>query len=198
MGGTQSLHTNGYDEALSLPTQEAARIALRTQQIIAEESGICDTVDPWAGSYFIEELTAKVEEGAMKLMEKIDAMGGAVQAIEQGFIQEQIARSSYAYQQAIEKNERIIVGVNKYVEDEQTNIPIMKIDAAIEQEQIERLRQFKANRNMEKVTACLQAITEAAQGTKNLMPLVIEAVEQHCTLGEISHTLRAVWGEYRN
>lgn len=196
MGGTQSLHTNGFDEALTLPTENAATIALRTQQIIMEESGICDTVDPWAGSYFIETLTNEMEEAALQLISKIDAMGGAVSAIEQGFIQDQIATASYTFQKALEKQEKIIVGVNKYVTPEQQQIPIMKIDAAIELEQVARLKQFKAARDQEKVAACLSAIQRVAQTEENLMPVVIDAVEQHCTLGEIAHALRAIWGEY--
>lgn len=197
MGGTQSLHTNGFDEALSLPTQQAAQIALRTQQIVAEESGICDTVDPWAGSYFMESLTQEMEVEVKKVMDKIDAMGGAVHAIEQGFIQEQIASSSFAYTQAIERNEKIIVGVNKYKVEENQTIPIMKIDDQVQTDQISRLRSFKANRNQATVDDYLQRIQETAQGSENLMPVVIEAVENRCTLGEIAHALRKVWGEYR-
>lgn len=197
MGGTQSLHTNGYDEALSLPTETAAGIALRTQQIVMEESGICDTVDPWAGSYYIETLTDKMVEEAGKLIATLDAMGGAVQAIEEGFVQEQIAAASYRYQQAIENNEKIIVGVNKYQAKENTVIPIMKIDDSIQQTQVERLKQFKANRDQEAVQQHLQRIADTARGTDNLMPVVIEAVEAHCTLGEIAHALRGVWGEFK-
>lgn len=197
LGGTQSLHTNGFDEALSLPTQQAASIALRTQQIVAEESGICDTVDPFAGSYFIESLTSKVEEEAMALINKIDAMGGAVQAIEQGFIQEQIAASSYKFTQAIERKEKIIVGVNKYQSEEMSRTPIMKIDDSIQTIQIERLTAFKANRNQILVDEKLQLIVQTASSTSNLMPVVIEAVENHCTLGEIAHALRKVWGEHK-
>jgi methylmalonyl-CoA mutase N-terminal domain/subunit len=197
MGGTQSLHTNGYDEALSLPTQTAAGIALRTQQIVMEESGICDTVDPWAGSFYIETLTDQMEAEANKLIASIDAMGGAVQAIEEGFVQEQIAAASYRYQQAIERNEKIIVGVNKYMAESTTNIPIMKIDDSIQTTQVERLTQFKAARNQERVQEHLQRIVETANGSNNLMPVVIEAVEAHCTLGEIAHALRGVWGEFK-
>ncbi|MBK7762059.1 MAG: methylmalonyl-CoA mutase [Bacteroidetes bacterium] len=197
LGGTQSLHTNGYDEALSLPTEEAARVALRTQQIIAEETGICDTVDPLAGSYYVETLTNDVEQAAQILIDKIDAMGGAVKAIEQGFIQEQIANASYTFQKALEKNEKIIVGVNKYMSEDQTKIPIMKIDAAIEKQQVDRLKLFKENRNQHDVQDCLAQIKKAANGSDNLMPLVIDAVEKHCTLGEIAHALRSVWGEYK-
>ena len=196
MGGTQSLHTNGFDEALSLPTEAAASIALRTQQIIMEESGICDTVDPWAGSYYIETLTNEVEAAANKLIDRIDAMGGAVSAIEQGFIQEQIASASYTFQKALERNEKIIVGVNKYVSKETSKTPIMKIDAAIEKQQVDRLKLFKQNRDQAKVDACLALIQTKAMTTENLMPFVIDAVEHHCTLGEIAHALRNIWGEY--
>lgn len=198
LGGTQSLHTNGFDEALSLPTEQAASIALRTQQIVAEESGICDTVDPFAGSYYIETLTNDVEEATMQLIQKIDAMGGAVSAIEQGFIQEQIAASSYKYQKDIERNEKIIVGVNKYQSEETSKIPIMKIDDSIQKTQIDRLTQFKQNRDQEQARKYLQAIKDTAITNENLMPIVIEAVEAHCTLGEIAHALREVWGEYRS
>lgn len=197
LGGTQSLHTNGYDEALSLPTEQAASIALRTQQIVAEESGICDTVDPFAGSYYVETLTNQVEAEALKLIGQIDAMGGAVSAVEQGFIQEQIAASSYRYTQAIERNEKVIVGVNKYQSKEMSKTPILKIDDAIQQTQVQRLTAFKANRNQEAVAAMLEKIKATAGTSDNLMPVVIEAVEGHCTLGEIAHALRAVWGEYR-
>ncbi len=197
LGGTQSLHTNGFDEALSLPTEQAAGIALRTQQIVAEESGICDTVDPFAGSYYVETLTNEVEAEALKLIEKIDVMGGAVSAIEQGFIQEQIASSSYKYTQAIERNEKIIVGVNKYVSNDGIKIPIMKIDDSIQQTQIAQLTKFKANRNQEEVKQKLDKIVAVANSSENLMPSVIDAVEAHCTLGEIANVLRGVWGEYK-
>lgn len=197
LGGTQSLHTNGFDEALSLPTEQAAGIALRTQQIVAEESGICDTVDPFAGSYYVETLTNEVEAEALKLIEKIDVMGGAVSAIEQGFVQDQIASSSYKYTQAIERNEKIIVGVNKYISDDGVKIPIMKIDDSIQQTQIERLKAFKANRNHEDVKAKLDKVLAVANSTENIIPSVIEAVEAHCTLGEIANVLRGIWGEYK-
>ena len=197
LGGTQSLHTNGFDEALSLPTEQAAGIALRTQQIVAEESGICDTVDPFAGSYYVETLTNEVEAEALKLIEKIDVMGGAVSAVEQGFIQEQIAASSYKYTQAIERNEKIIVGVNKYVSNDGIKIPIMKIDDSIQQTQIAQLTKFKANRNQEEAKQKLDKIVAVANSSENLMPSVIEAVEAHCTLGEIANVLRGIWGEYK-
>lgn len=197
LGGTQSLHTNGYDEALSLPTEEAASIALRTQQIIGYESGVTETVDPLAGSYFVESLTNEVEAAAWKLIEKIDAMGGAVKAIEQHFIQEEIARSSYQYSKDIESGAKPIIGVNKFVIKEEHDTPLLKIDDSIRLVQSEKLKALRARRDNMKVQQCLDAITVAAKGTDNLMPLVIDAVENLCTLGEISDTLRRVWGEYK-
>jgi len=197
LGGTQSLHTNGYDEALSLPTEEAARIALRTQQIVAFESGVPDTVDPLAGSYFIESLTNEVEQKAWELVHKIDAMGGSVSAIESGFMQEEIAASAYAYQRNIESGEKVIVGVNKFTIDKEIPIPGFKIDDSIRTIQTQKLTTLKAKRNQEKVAVSLNAIAKAAQGTQNLMPVVIQAVENHCTLGEISDVLRKVFGEYK-
>jgi methylmalonyl-CoA mutase N-terminal domain/subunit len=196
LGGTQSLHTNGYDEALNLPTEEAARIALRTQQIVAFESGAPDTVDPLAGSYFIESLTAEVEKKAWELIAKIDAMGGSVAAIESGFMQDEIAKSAYAYQKEIESGEKIIVGVNKFTIDEAPTNIAFKIDDSIRQVQIEKINTLKQNRDNTKVVACLDAITTAAKGTDNIMPLVVEAVENKATLGEISNALRAVFGEF--
>jgi methylmalonyl-CoA mutase, N-terminal domain len=197
LGGTQSLHTNGYDEALSLPTEEAARIALRTQQIVAFESGAPDTADPLGGSYFIEALTNEVEEAAWKLIEKIDAMGGSVNAIEEGFIQNEIARSAYEYQRQIETGEKIIVGVNKFQSDEKGSIPGFKIDDSIRNLQIEKLKKFKQNRDIAKVDQLLQSLNDKANSGENLMPAVIEAVEHKCTLGEIADTLREVFGEYK-
>jgi methylmalonyl-CoA mutase N-terminal domain/subunit len=196
LGGTQSLHTNGYDEALNLPTEEAARIALRTQQIVAFESGAPDTVDPLAGSYFIESLTAEVEKKAWELIAKIDAMGGSVAAIESGFMQDEIAKSAYAYQKEIESGEKIIVGVNKFTIDEAPTNIAFKIDDSIRHVQIEKINTLKQNRDNTKVAACLDAITNAAKGTDNIMPLVVEAVENKATLGEISNALRAVFGEF--
>lgn len=197
LGGTQSLHTNGYDEALSLPTEEAATIALRTQQVIAYESGVTDTVDPLAGSYFVESLTNEVEAAAWKLIEKIDVMGGAVKAIEQGFIQEEIARSSYQYSKDIESGDKIIVGVNKFISKEMEETPVFRIDDSIRIVQSEKLKSLRARRDNAQAAACLASIKQKAQGTENLMPAVIEAVENLCTLGEIADTLRSVWGEYK-
>jgi len=197
LGGTQSLHTNGYDEALSLPTEEAARIALRTQQIVAFESGVADTADPLAGSYFIESLTAEVEAAAWKLIETIDAMGGSVAAIEQGFIQEEIARSAYEYQRQVERNEKIIVGMNKYQVETEAKVPGFKIDDSIRQIQSEKLQQIRSNRDHAKIDSILQDLNDRAAGDENIMPAVVKAVEHNCTLGEIADTLREIYGEYR-
>lgn len=197
LGGTQSLHTNGYDEALSLPTEEAAAIALRTQQIVAFESGTPDTVDPLAGSYFIESLTDEVEAAALKLVEKIDAMGGSVAAIEQGFIQNEIAKSAYEYQRQIESGEKIIVGVNKFQTETGGSIPVFKIDENVQTVQVEKLKTLKSKRDNKKVEECLRALHEKAVSNENLMPAVVEAVENYCTLGEIADELRKVFGEYK-
>lgn len=197
LGGTQSLHTNGYDEALSLPTEEAARIALRTQQIVAFESGLADTVDPLAGSYYVEALTNEVEEQAWKLINSIDAMGGSVSAIEQGFIQEEIARSAYTYQREIETGEKIIVGVNKFQVKETDSIPVFKIDDSIRQLQSEKLASLRKRRDPARVDQMLQLLSDRASNGENIMPAVVEAVENLCTLGEIADTLREVFGEYK-
>lgn len=197
LGGTQSLHTNGYDEALSLPTEEAARIALRTQQIIAHESGVTDTVDPLGGSYFIEELTNRVEEEAWTYIQKIDALGGAVSAIEQGYMQKEIANSSYLFQTAVERNEKIIVGVNKFTVNETDNTPIFRVDDSIRETQIKKLAQLKANRNNDAVKQSLQALLNAAKDGSNVMPYIITCVEHYATLGEIADVFRSEFGEYR-
>lgn len=197
LGGTQSLHTNGYDEALSLPTEEAAKIALRTQQIVAFESGAPDTADPLAGSYFVESLTNEIENTAWKLIGKIDAMGGSVAAIEQGFIQNEIAKSAYEYQRNIETGEKIIVGVNKFEVAQEDPIPLLKIDDSIRTEQIARLSKLKSNRNHAKCDQLLQILNDKATSGENIMPIVVEAVENKCTLGEIADTLREIFGEYK-
>jgi methylmalonyl-CoA mutase N-terminal domain/subunit len=197
LGGTQSLHTNGYDEALSLPTEEAARIALRTQQIVAFESGAPETADPLAGSFFVEQLTAEVEERAWSLINKIETMGGSVSAIEQGFMQEEIARSAYEYQKKIEQEEKIIVGLNKFRVADEEKIPVFRIDDSIRDRQTEKINALKEKRNALSVTNALSEIRRRAVGNENLMPAVIEAVEQYCTLGEIAGELRQVFGEYK-
>lgn len=196
LGGTQSLHTNGYDEALSLPTEEAAKIALRTQQLIAFESGVTETVDPLAGSYFVEELTNTIEEEAWKYIHKIDAMGGSVNAIEQGFIQDEIANASYHYQKDIESGARMIVGVNKFSEKEKPLDNVFRVDDSIRTVQTEKLQKLKAERNATEVKDALETLKIHAQGTENLMPDIIRAVEAYATLGEIADTLREVFGEY--
>ena len=197
LGGTQSLHTNSMDEALSLPTEQAARIALRTQQVIAYESGVADTVDPFAGSYAIEELTNKLEQKAIEYIEKIDAMGGMLKAIEEGYVQREIQEAAYQYQRAVEKQTEIVVGVNKFQTEETETIPILKVDEKIERGQIERLKALREKRETEKAENALSKIEEAARSDENLLPHILEAVENYVTVGEISNRLRKVWGEYR-
>ncbi|HXB45294.1 MAG TPA: methylmalonyl-CoA mutase family protein [Puia sp.] len=197
LGGTQSLHTNGFDEALNLPSEEAARIALRTQQIVANESGVADTVDPLAGSYFVESLTDNIETNAWNLIERIDTMGGSVSAIENGFIQDEIAKSAYAYHQKIESGEKVIVGVNKFQIIEAANINGLKIDDYIQKTQVEKLALIRKKRDHAKCDQILQTLNDKASGSDNIMPTVIEAVENYCTLGEIADTLREVFGEYK-
>ncbi len=198
LGGTQSLHTNSMDEALSLPTEEAVRLALRTQQIIAYETGVPHTADPLGGSYFVEHLTEELERRAFALIEKIDEMGGAVAAVESGYYQREIAASAYQAQLAVERGEQIIVGVNAFVdEEEDVDIPILRVDESIREEQIRRLQALRARRDGEAVRRALERVREAARGTKNLMPPIIEAVEAYATVGEISDVLREEWGEYQ-
>lgn len=196
LGGTQSLHTNGFDEAIALPTEEAARIALRTQQIIAFESGIAETVDPLAGSYFVESLTNEVEAAAWDYIHKIDAMGGSVAAIEQGYLQNEIAASSYKYQNDIQKGEKIIVGVNKFTIKENPLEDIFTVDDSIRQLQINKINKVKAERDNEKVKAVLKTLDANARAEVNLMPVILEAAENYATLGEIADTMRHVFGEF--
>ena len=196
LGGTQSLHTNSMDEALWLPTEKAVRVALRTQQIIAYESGVADSVDPLAGSYLIEYLTDEIEKGAQDYISKIDDMGGALQAIEQGFMQSEIQNAAYAAQQAIERGEQVVVGVNQFTVDEEVTLERLKVDPAIELGQRARLKELRERRKKERVGELLGKLKGAARETENLMPLFIEAVENDITLGEICNALRAVWGEY--
>jgi methylmalonyl-CoA mutase N-terminal domain/subunit len=196
LGGTQSLHTNGYDEALSLPTEAAAKIALRTQQIIAFESGVTDTVDPLAGSYFIEALTDEIEAAAQLYLDKIDAMGGAVKAIEQDYIQQEIAASAYQYQNDIESGEKVLVGVNRFTQQEDAAINVFRVDDAIRKMQTEKITALKSGRDNQAVTISLQQLQEVAKGKQNLMPYILTAVECYATLGEIADTLRNVFGEY--
>ncbi|SOD20556.1 acyl-CoA mutase large subunit family protein [Pedobacter xixiisoli] len=196
LGGTQSLHTNGYDEALSLPTEAAAKIALRTQQVIAFESGVTDTVDPLAGSYFIESLTDEIEAAANIYIDKIEMMGGSVNAIENGYIQQEIANASYQYQKEVESGERVIVGVNKFTQKEDSFDEVFNIDESIRTIQVDKLKKLKAERNNIAVEAALNDLKNAAKGTENLMPFILLAVQEYATLGEIANCLREVFGEY--
>ncbi len=196
LGGTQSLHTNGYDEALSLPTEEAATIALRTQQVIAHESGVTQTVDPLGGSYFIESLTDEIEAKAWEYINRIDEMGGAVNAIEAGFIQQEIAHSAYLYQKDIQSGSKIIVGQNKYVVPEPPFTKVFSIDDAIRVVQMEKLKALRASRNNDTVKAAIISLEQAARDGSNLMPHILHAVENYATLGEVCDTMRKVFGEY--
>src|SRR3990172_2496287 len=196
LGGTQSLHTNSMDEALWLPTEKSVRVALRTQQIIAYESGVADSVDPLAGSYLIEHLTDEIEKGALDYIAKIDEMGGALQSIERGYMQNEIQNAAYAAQQEIERKEQIVVGVNQFAVDEVLTLERLQVDPSIELGQREKLRKLRERRKKERVTELLGKLVDAAKGTDNLMPLFIECVENDITLGEICNTLRGVWGEY--
>ena len=196
LGGTQSLHTNGYDEALSLPTEAAAKIALRTQQVIAFESGVTDTVDPLAGSYFVETLTDEIEAAAQLYIDKIDAMGGSVNAIENGYIQQEIANAAYQYQIEVESAEKIIVGVNKFTQEKEGITDVLKIDETIRTIQMDKLSRLKSERNNEAVAIALKNLNEAAKSEQNLMPFILIAVEEYATLGEIADSLRNVFGEY--
>ena len=197
LGGTQSLHTNGYDEALNLPGEEAARIALRTQQIVAFESGVADTADPLAGSYFIESLTDEVEVKAWKLINAIDAMGGSINAVEQGFMQNEIAKSAYEYQQKVETGEKIIVGVNKFQVEEQIAPMGFRVNDSIRDQQIQRIKALRKKRDQKKAAACLEELNKIATGGRNIMPAVLDAVENYCTVGEIANELRKVYGEHK-
>ncbi|MGQ9896041.1 MAG: acyl-CoA mutase large subunit family protein [Acidobacteriota bacterium] len=197
MGGTQSLHTNGKDEALGLPTEESARIALRTQQVLAYESGVTDVADPLGGAYFIEALTDELERRAMAYIEKIDTLGGMLAAIEQGFPQREIQQAAFDYQRAVEQNEIIVVGVNRFQVAEEHPIPIQRIDPELERAQVERVRSLRVRRDTTACLAALDALEAAARGTDNLMPYILAAVEAYATVGEISDRLREVFGEYQ-
>ena len=197
LGGTQSLHTNGYDEALALPTAEAATIALRTQQILAEETGVPDTVDPLAGSFFVESLTDQLEEQAWIWMERVDAMGGAVVAIEEGFVQEAIGENAYRRELARSSGDEIVVGVNRYQSDEPVNVPIQKIDTAVVEEQVRRVQAYKAAQDLDAIAPHLQRVRDVAAGTENLLPVMKEALLAGATMGQVANALREVFGEHR-
>jgi methylmalonyl-CoA mutase N-terminal domain/subunit len=198
LGGTQSLHTNARDEALGLPTEESAQLALRTQQIIAYETGVTKTADPVGGSFCIEELTDRIEREALDYIRRIDGMGGALRAIEKGFIQAEIQNAAFQFQKDIESGKRIIVGVNRFQMEEREKTPVFRIDPALERAQIESLRELKASRDAETLRASLERLETAARGTENLMPAILDAAEAWATVGEISDTLRRVFGEYRD
>jgi methylmalonyl-CoA mutase N-terminal domain/subunit len=197
LGGTQSLHTNARDEALALPTAESARLALRTQQILAHEAGITDTPDPLAGSWFVESLTDQLESAAQAYLDEIERMGGAIPAIEAGYQQRHIQDAAYRVQREVERGERIVVGINRYTDDESVRPPLQRIDPALEREQVERLAQLRAGRDGAAWAAALDRLEQVARGTDNVVPAIIDAVKAQATLGEISDRLRAVWGEHR-
>ncbi|MCK4439340.1 methylmalonyl-CoA mutase, partial [Candidatus Bathyarchaeota archaeon] len=197
LGGTQSLHTNSFDEALCLPTEEAVKVALRTQQIIAHESGAADTIDPLAGCYYIEYLTNEMEGQAMDYIQRIDDMGGATAAIERGFFQKEIADSAYKYQRETDEKKRIIVGVNEYTTGEDAAIPILRIDPKVEEKQIARLQKLRRERDNRKVDEVLEELHYAAEKDENLMPVIIEAVKAYATIGEMCGVLRKIYGEYK-
>ena len=196
LGGTQSLHTNSQDEALGLPTEHAARIALRTQQVIAYESGVADVVDPLGGSYFVEKLTREMEEGALAYFDQIDRMGGMVEAIERGFPQKELAESAYRFQQAVERKEKIIVGVNDFVQEDDPPIEILYIDDTASETQLAKLETLRRTRDNGRVRQTLDRLRAAASTSENLMPLILDAVQAYATLGEMCDALRDAWGEY--
>ena len=197
LGGTQSLHTNSFDEALALPTEASARIALRTQQIIAFESGAPQTVDPLAGSYYIESLTSEIEKRADEYLGKIETMGGMLKAIERGYVQQEIQNAAYEYQQAVDREEAVVVGVNRFQVGQEKSVPIQSIDPALEPRQVERVRAVRAKRDPETWQAALRAVEDTARSGENLMPRILAAVEANATVGEISDAMRRVYGEYR-
>jgi methylmalonyl-CoA mutase, N-terminal domain len=197
LGGTQSLHTNAMDEALALPTEEAARVALRTQQVIAHESGVADTADPLAGAYAVEHLTSEIERRAADYIRKIDALGGMLHAIEIGYVQREIQEAAYQYQRAVETGESVVVGVNRFRLEEEAPVRTLRIDPAVERAQIERLRALRRRRDNQQTEVSLTLLEDAARGADNLLPRILACVEAHATVGEISHRLRRVWGEYR-
>jgi methylmalonyl-CoA mutase N-terminal domain/subunit len=197
LGGTQSLHTNSMDEALCLPTEDAVRVALRTQQVLAHESGAANTIDPLAGSYYVEALTNEMEEEAYKYFEKVEALGGVVEAIEKGFFQREIAEASYRYQKEIDSGDRKIVGVNDYVlEGEKITIPVLKIDEEVERRQIERTQKIRKTRDNKKVEEALDGLRKASEGEENVMPHIVQAVREYATIGEIFEVWRNLWGEW--
>jgi len=197
LGGCQSLHTNSMDEALALPTEDSALIALRTQQIIAHETGVTNTIDPVAGSYAIETLTSQIEAGAKTYLDKIDSFGGMLQAIDSGYVQKEIQKAAFDYQRAVERREQIVVGVNEFQAEEERQIPTLRMDSALEREQIARLQALRSKRDSAKTAASLAELNRRASNNENLLPAILESVENFATVGEISDTLRRVFGEYQ-
>jgi methylmalonyl-CoA mutase N-terminal domain/subunit len=197
LGGTQSLHTNSFDEALALPTEASARIALRTQQVIAYESGAPQTVDPLAGSYYIESLTDEIEKRAVAYLDKIDVMGGMLKAIERGYVQQEIQNAAYQYQQSVDREQAIVVGVNRFQVEQENSVPIQRIDPALERKQVERLRALRAKRDPETWQTALRSVEDTARTGENLIPRILSAVEANATVGEISDAMRKVYGEYK-
>jgi methylmalonyl-CoA mutase N-terminal domain/subunit len=197
LGGCQSLHTNSFDEALALPTEEAVQVALRTQQIIAYESGTADTVDPLGGSYFLEWLTNQIERKAMEYIQEIDRMGGALKAIEKGYMQREISNSAYYYQRAVDSGEQLVVGVNKFVAKDELEPELLKIGAETELKQIARIDRLKRERDNQQVAKVLSTVRDTARSSENILPVLIEAVKAYATVGEISNSLRDIFGEYR-
>jgi methylmalonyl-CoA mutase N-terminal domain/subunit len=197
LGGTQSLHTNSFDEALALPTEDAVRIALRTQQVIAHETGVVNTIDPLGGSYYLEHLTSELERQAYDYFDRIEKLGGVIPAIEENFMQREIAEASFRYQGEVERGERVVVGVNRFTETSQQEVEILRVSADLEAEQVRRVQEVRATREQSRVDRALAALHDAAEGTDNLLPFMREALSQYATVGEVSNTLRSVFGVYR-
>jgi methylmalonyl-CoA mutase, N-terminal domain len=197
LGGTQSLHTNSYDEALALPTEQSVRIALRTQQVIAYESGAAQTIDPLCGSYYVEWLTSQIEEKAQEYLTRIDALGGMLKAIERGFVQQEIQNAAYEYQQKVDRLDQVVVGVNRFQSEQGSAVPLQQIDESLERQQVERVRALRARRDAGAWKEAIDNVETAARSGENLLPRIIAAVESNATVGEISDTLRKVFGEYK-
>jgi methylmalonyl-CoA mutase, N-terminal domain len=197
LGGTQSLHTNSFDEALALPTEDAVRIALRTQQVIAHETGVVNTVDPLGGSYYLEHLTNELEQQAYDYFERIEKLGGVIPAIERNFMQREIAEASFRYQGEVERGERVVVGVNRYVLEQEASVELLRIDPAVEAKQIERVRAVRDRRESDKVERALARLRAEADGDTNLMPAIMDAARAYVTMGEMCDALRRVWGTWR-
>ncbi len=197
LGGTQSLHTNSMDEALALPSEYAVKVALRTQQLIAHESGVVNTIDPLAGSYFVEAMTNRMEQETYKYFEKIEALGGVIPAIERGFFQREIAEAAYRYQMEIDTHQRVVVGINELTEDEPIQIPLLQMDPEGYERQVARLERVRRERDSERVSVTLDALRRAAKTTENTMPYILDCVRAYATLGEIMGVFREVFGEYR-